>query len=200
MGIDGARVSDAGLVLDTPEFAITQDSAASPESLFYDGENVLVAWTQFARLSPDMLGTRLRAARVGPDGSVLDPSGVTLLEGPRNRTAPTVTFDGRFHWVVWAEGALDLPLDFRFPTDLVGMRVTPGLSVVDPGGLTIASEPGPELQPALASDGKGRAAVFYTEFVLEPDVMALRVRGRILRGSASGASALVEGPAVEGQR
>lgn len=185
VGIDGARVSDTGSVLDTPEFAITRDSAASPESLSFDGENVLVAWTQFARLSPDTLGTRIRAARVGPDGSVLDPSGVTLVEGPRNRTAPAVTFDGRVHWVVWAESELGVPLDFRFPSDLAGVRVTPGLTVVDPGGLSIASDPGPELQPALASDGKGRAAVFYTEFVLEPDVMALRVRGRLLRGGSS---------------
>ncbi|WP_257447119.1 hypothetical protein [Archangium lipolyticum] len=175
--IRGARVSESGTVLDSPGFLIGPGpSFDAPPALSFDGTNVLVAWAE----GPFMAGTRISAARVSGGGAVLDAVPLTVAEGETPRTRPTAAFDGSNHWLVWEEKGQSIPENE--PVDLYSARIRPDGTVRDPGGRPIARHDAPEYEPVAVSNGAGRTAVFYTEFVTEEDVMNTRIQGRRLTG------------------
>lgn len=73
--IVGVRVSPAGEVLDPGGILIADSAEVSRPSLVFDGEQYRVAWGQ---LDPGSEG--IFQARVGPNGTVLDPGGVFVYE------------------------------------------------------------------------------------------------------------------------
>ncbi|MFY0570487.1 hypothetical protein ACN28E_42590 [Archangium lansingense] len=178
--IRGARVSESGTVLDSPGLLIAPGPASIlPPALSFDGTNVLVAWAE----GPFLVGTGIAAARVSGAGAVLDAVPITVARDETPRARPTATFDGSNHWLVWEENGQSIPENE--PVDVHGARIRPDGSVRDPGGRPIARHDEPEYDPIVVSDGAGRTAVFYTEFVTEEDVMNTRVQGRRLSGSGS---------------
>ncbi|PTL78455.1 hypothetical protein [Vitiosangium sp. GDMCC 1.1324] len=181
--IRGARVSESGTVLDSPGLLIGPGPALSEApALSFDGTNVLVAWAEGSFEA----GWRISAARVSASGALLDATPITVSAGEAFRMRPTATFDGSDHWLVWEENGSFIPENE--PVDVHGARIRPDGSVRDPGGRPIARHDEPEYNPIVVSNGAGRAAVFYTEFVTKEDVMNTRVQGRKLTGSSLSAT------------
>ncbi len=88
--IYGARVTPQGEVLDPGGFPISIASSVqgSPEVAF-NGTNYLVVWTDNRNGTPDAYG-----ARVSPDGTVLDASGIPITDGTISREYPGgIAFD-----------------------------------------------------------------------------------------------------------
>lgn len=84
-------------------------------SVAFDGTNYLVMW-----------GPNVRAARVRPDGVVLDPSGILLGYGSEY-AYPQAVFDGADFFVVWSA-----------PPYIRGCRITPEGQVLDPYPVTVS--------------------------------------------------------------
>jgi len=144
----GARVSPAGSVLDPNGFAISAGpgSQSSPV-LAFDGTNYLVAWSDCRpptcvepSFYPDIYGTR-----VTPEGTVLDPEGIAISDQFFDETQPAISFDGTNYLVAWLGGSSD-------NSRIMGARVTPAGTVLDPSGIVIATSPFKHA-PAVAFDG-----------------------------------------------
>jgi hypothetical protein len=133
--IIGARVTPAGVVLDSAGIAISTaaDDQTAP-ALAFDGENFLVVW--------EIYYGGVYAARVSPAGVLLDTTGITISTAAVGDMLPVVAFDGEHSLVVWQDtrGGTDLHLN--------GARVRPDGSVFDRGSLT--DQQGNQSFPALA--------------------------------------------------
>ncbi len=134
--IYGARVSQAGVLLDTNGIAICTTSIGEMHSpsVAYDGYNFLVVWVN------DRPGTNLwdiYGARVDKYGFVLDTNGFAISAETLWQEKPKVAFDGTNYLVVWD--------DFRFGIhyqNIFGARVSQSGVVLDTSGFAIATAPG----------------------------------------------------------
>lgn len=142
--IYGARVNQAGIVLDSNGFAIT--TAAYDQQypcVAFDGTNYLVVWEDDRLGSdPDIFGSR-----VTPSGVVIVPGGIAISTAAYAQKHPKIAFDGTNYLVVWE--------DWRNGTDpeIYGARVAQTGAVLDPNGLTICSASGWQWSPSTAFDG-----------------------------------------------
>jgi hypothetical protein len=145
-GIHATRVSKAGTVLDSPALTIAPDGPPQPgpitAAVAYGGGSYLVVWT---------LGRDVVASRVGTDGSVLDPAGVTISRSADGRAEPAVAFDGTNYLVTWEDNRND-PWG-----DIFAARVSPAGTVLDPSGIAIAADSSPagseQAEPSVAANG-----------------------------------------------
>ncbi|HXJ59752.1 MAG TPA: hypothetical protein VNU68_24170 [Verrucomicrobiae bacterium] len=144
--IYGARVSASGEVLDPEGIAI----CTAPESQWYpavafDGANYLVVWSDGrANNLPDP-SLELYAARVTPEGAVLDPDGFPVTHG-EVVYQPTVAFNGTECLVAgyaWNHNG-------HRGSTLLGVRVTPTAEIRDMEELVIHESIGGDY-PAIAS-------------------------------------------------
>jgi phosphoribosylformylglycinamidine (FGAM) synthase PurS component len=146
-GIDsdiyGARVTPEGTVLDPDGIAVSEAAGwqYSP-AVGFDGANFLVVWEDHRSDSSDIWG-----ARVTPEGTVLETDGIVISAAPSGQCSPAIGFDGANSLVVWQ--------DHRNGSnfDIYGTRVTPGGTVLDPGGIVISAAPGGQSSPAVGFDG-----------------------------------------------
>lgn len=168
--IGAVRLAQDGTLLDSVPLDIAsypyKSSHWSPEVAFGAGE-FMVAWVkeldtgQDAGPVPDIV----RAARVLPDGSVLDPGGVVVATAVASKVSnAAIVYDGQFFVLVWSVGG-----------DLRAARVDPPATVIDPGGFHVASADFPS---SVASDGAGRTLVAYE--VAGAKANTWRARARIL--------------------
>jgi hypothetical protein len=161
------RISPAGTAVGEA-FPITSQ-AASEESpaVGFDGTNFLVVWNA----DPVSSAGRVRGARVTPGAVVLDASGFDISTA--RGSAPTVTFDGTNHLVAWA-GPTG-PVNDDDP--LLGRRVSPGGSLVDPAALSL----GQGLHPSLGAGGAMTLLTFESNeligFLRPAEVRATRLSG-----------------------
>lgn len=65
----------------------------------FDGDNFLVAWQDY-RNGQDW---DVYAARISPEGKVLDPDGFPLADGPGNQVHPTLASNGKQTLAVWSD-------------------------------------------------------------------------------------------------
>ncbi len=152
--IVGCRVDKSGKVLDAKPFVISAaaDLQEKPRAAF--GKDIfLVVWQ-------DLRGGKdydFYAARITPDGKVLDPDGILVAAGAHNQANPAVAFDGSNFLVVWQ--------DFRSGKYAVhGARVSADGKVLDAGGIVLGdSGKGTfhRITPAASSLGDGRTVVFW---------------------------------------
>ncbi|MCX6842706.1 MAG: T9SS type A sorting domain-containing protein [candidate division WOR-3 bacterium] len=152
-----ARVSTAGVVLDTP-FTVTNVPGAAP-AVAFDGVNYLVAWG----------GHDLYAARVTPGGVVLDPTGILVSGAPGVQESPAIACDGANCLITWQDmrpgGYLDI----------CGARVTPSGGVLDPGGIAISTATYSQWYPVVAFDGTNYLVAWQDYRTTDFDLYASRV-------------------------
>jgi len=114
------------------------------DAVAFGAGEYLVAWNSG---DPDMMDTALIfAARVTPDGTVLDTTPIRPATGSGMDIAPDVAFDGTNFLVVWCG-----PADTTYA--IFGARIAPNGSILDPGGVIISDETGFDVLPSVAFNG-----------------------------------------------
>ncbi|MEO0114117.1 MAG: T9SS type A sorting domain-containing protein [candidate division WOR-3 bacterium] len=164
LDIYGARVSPAGIVLDTSGIAISTAAGNkwSP-SVAFDGTNYLVVWTDYrSGVNSDIYG-----ARVNQTGVVLDTDGFAISNAPLDQEYPTVAFDGFNYLVVWQ--------DVCNMDDIYGARVSQAGVVLDTNGIVISSEWSAQWRPSVAFDGTNYFVVWMDWRSGLPNIYGARV-------------------------
>ncbi len=138
-----SRVTTTGQVLDPSGLVVT----SAPANEYYPaivrgGSNLLVAWQDYRNgEDPDIYATR-----VSLDGARLDTADVMLsrIMYAYEQFTPAAAFDGANFLTVWS--------DLRTCQQQVfGARITPGGTLLDPGGFYIGTNPFTTIPvPALA--------------------------------------------------
>ena len=138
--IYAARVSGDGKVLDPNGIAVTAAKVASQERprVAFGGGVFLVVWQDF-RNGHDF---DILAARISPEGQVLDSDPINIAVGPRTQALPDVASDGTQFLVVW-QGLQDTEAGYR------GFAAT----VSNSGKVGPVVETGATPQPRIAWNG-----------------------------------------------
>lgn len=149
------RLSPDMTALDTAINVSGSSRQAYPD-IAHDGTNWLVAWQD--RRSNQF---NVKAARVGPDGAVLDSTPIAVSTADGEQGVPDVTFDG-FNWlVVWDHY---LPYQQQ-QSDIWGARVTPDGQVLD--SVLVMSVPGAQTAPKVADNGGFVTLMVYQDATAE---------------------------------
>jgi phosphoribosylformylglycinamidine (FGAM) synthase PurS component len=155
--IFGARVSPAGSLLDTAGIVIAVAIEAQwYPAVAFDGTNYLVVWEDY-RNTQEYSNSDIYGARVGVDGSVLDPGGIVICHDLSDQCAPAISFDGTNYLVVWHDNRLDYPYSW----DIYGARVGVDGGVLDPGGIPISTATENQGWPRVAFDGTNYLVVWH---------------------------------------
>jgi hypothetical protein len=139
----GNRVDGDGGVLDGEGFVIARGpSLQHNPAVAWDGANWLVAWEDRAT------GQRhINAARVGPDGTVLDTEPIPIAAADFPQTDPDVAWNGQQFLVVWKD---ERP---GRDSEISGVRVSTEGLVLDTAPIAITSDRADQVTPAVASNG-----------------------------------------------
>ena len=146
-----ARVTPDGTDLDPNGIPIAVRGAwlEGQPAVAFDGTNYLVTWDQGGYPNGDLYGTR-----VSPQGAVLDGDGFLIASGTGDQGASDIAFDGTNYLVTW----------MNYPEtgggDVFAARVTPGGTVLDPGGNPVSTGPADEINPSVAFDGTNYLVVW----------------------------------------
>jgi len=147
----GSRVTTAGSVLDPAGIPIATGAGEQFQpAISSDETSSLVVWTHLGATP----ASDIRAARVGPSGSVLDVGGFAISTAADAQSSPAVAFDGRNWLVIWVDrrsGNSD---------DIYGARVTPSATVLDPTGRAVSAAARNQTAPAVAFDGTNSLVVW----------------------------------------
>jgi hypothetical protein len=148
----GARVTPAGVVLDTAAIpiSIAPDEQWLP-AVAFDGANFLVVWLD--RRSGD---DDIRGARVTPAGAVLDTAGFVISSAWETQQCPAVAFDGQNFLVVWDDARTNTH------DDIFGARVAPSGVVLDTGGIAISTADGEQRFASVAFDDQNFVVAWET--------------------------------------
>ena len=166
-GIYATRVSPAGTVLDPSGIVIsTAGSKQQYPAVAFDGTNFLAVWVDNRDSGDDVF-----AARVTPQGTVLDPSGIAVSTAPYNQWYPAVAFDGTDFLVAWSDDTRSNPA-----SDIHAARVTPQGTVLDASGIAVSTASGAQSFTDVAFDGVN-SLVTWTDCRNDPsgDIYAARV-------------------------
>ncbi len=138
----GVRVSPAGVVQDPAAIKIsTGEYVWSRPAVASDGSNYLVVWP----------GDVFRAARVSAGGAVLD--GSSFQVAPASGWNPAAAaWSGSTYLVVWEAGGA-----------IYGTRVSPGGSVLDPGGIVVRRQDYGKTKPSVAGGDNGFFVVWQDD-------------------------------------
>jgi hypothetical protein len=148
--IYAARVSPAGAILDPTGIAVSRAARSqwSPAAAF--GDSVyLTAW-QDDRVS----GTyNIYAARITPDGGLLDPTGIAVCTAANTQNNPALVFDGTDFVAVWDDARRS------GIGDIYGARVTLQGVVYDEQPLAVRT--GSRQKPGLARGPGSQVLLVY---------------------------------------
>ncbi len=154
----GTRINGAGEVLDPDGIAISRAKqyAKVPPAVAHDGANWLVAWAEGCRTgtwAPTPVWWRgICAARVSETGAILDPEGFTISSSgayPNLHMSP----DGTTWLVTWGQDSPITGWFTIFHADIYGARVDSSGSVLDPGGIAVATATGNQIAEGVSADG-----------------------------------------------
>jgi hypothetical protein len=151
--IRAVRVSEEGNVLDTKSLVISAAADFQEEpDIATDGNIFLVVW-QDMRNGKDY---DIYAARVDPEGRVLDKDGIRVAVARHNQCKPRVSFDGNDFVIAWMDNR-----DFESSYHIRFTRVTPQGKVLEPDGVWIAGQSEETIGKLLNSDAL-RGVPVYT--------------------------------------
>ena len=152
--IYAARVTPSGTVLDPAGIPISTETGAQTQpAVAFDGTNYLVSWDDERSGAFDVY-----AARVTPNGTVLDPAGIPISTAANMQGASALAFDGTNYLVTWADYRAD-----PNTSDTYGARVTPGGTVLDPAGIPISTGELSQQNSAVAFDGTNYLPVWLDD-------------------------------------
>lgn len=145
--IFGARVSSAGVVLDSTAFPIAHgESRQEAAAVVFDGQNYVVAWQTVASEYD------LAMTRVGVDGVVLEPNGVPLSTANLNQEWVALASDGTRAFAVWQDSRSG------GAPDVYGTVIENGVPL-SPNGIIISNAAAAQIKPQVAfADGQFVAA------------------------------------------
>jgi hypothetical protein len=177
--IYGTRVDASGTVLDPPGIAVsTAAGDQSYPSVAFDGTNYLVVWEDYRNgVDSDIYG-----ARVDVSGTLLDPSGIELVNQPYERRYPAVARGPNSQLLIVYDGFASDP----YNTDRVFGAFYPEVGVEErpePGSKT----PQARLEQGYPNPFSQSAVIRYQ--VPAPARVALRVydiSGRLVRTLVDG--------------
>jgi hypothetical protein len=146
--IFGARVTPAGVVLDTAGIAVSTAARWqwSP-AVAFDSANFFVVWEDGHSTDRDIY-----AARVTPEGTVLDLTGLPITTPPGWQTSPMIAFDGTDYFIAWEDDRGD-------DVDISGARVTPAGVVLDT--LRVVGQEGAQVELAITRGSGSRLFLVY---------------------------------------
>ncbi|MFZ1946303.1 MAG: hypothetical protein WAW06_02035, partial [bacterium] len=172
--IYGGRFTEDGAGLDPYGIAISVATGVQERpAVAFGADDYLVVWKDDRTGSSDIYG-----ARVSPDGSVLDPSGLAVSAAAGAQGYPAITCGDSLYLVVW--------LDTRDGSQHIwGSRVALDGTVLDPGGIAISTASGAQTYPAVAYDGANFLVVWQDARGTDLDVYGARVtpQGEVLDSS-----------------
>jgi len=154
LDVCGARVTPAGVVLDTAGIVIA--AAAHDQfrpAIGFDGANFLVAWNDnFSRDSNAVSGTRISS-----QGMMLDSAPFVISYTAYGVAPSALAFDGANFLVTWG----DCPSDGD--GTIYGLRVTPQGTVLDTAGIVVSRAARGRYHPAIACGGVGFLVAWWDE-------------------------------------
>jgi hypothetical protein len=171
MGIYGARVTPAGMVLDGGTGIMIAEPANSSSGVGFDGANFFVAWSLETGMMPAYF--TIYGARVTPDGVVLDTGSAAIVISRTTtwpQTSPAVGFDGANYLAVWQDERNKVG-----EPDIYGARVTPAGGVLDTSGFLITQCARGQYAPHVGFDGTNFLAVWEDDRNGYTDVYGARV-------------------------
>jgi photosystem II stability/assembly factor-like uncharacterized protein len=133
-GTQGARADEI-------QVSVLKGNEEEDPVIAWDGMNYMAVW-QTNRKDPEDYD--LYAARVGPDGRVLDPRGVPISTASSNQIFADIASGNDQYFVVWQD------LRSRKRWEIYGARVRPDGEVLDPEGIPIATGGGNAQYPQIA--------------------------------------------------
>ncbi|MBM3314414.1 hypothetical protein FJY71_01035 [candidate division WOR-3 bacterium] len=165
--LHAGRVSAAGTLLDPSGFQVSAGPCYTfPPGIAYGAGKYLVAWTN---LGSDRPGAY--AARVTPDGTVLDTSGIPVCTTGLAPLAPNVAFDGTNFLLTWS--AVDT---MGMTSNILGARVTPAGTVLDPEPLVLANEDPTNVTSSAVFNGQSYVVAWTSSSGTEYDLKFKRLR------------------------
>ncbi|HTN52066.1 MAG TPA: hypothetical protein VML50_06655, partial [Anaeromyxobacter sp.] len=164
----GTRVAPDGTIADAIFLPVAAGPGAQLAPAVAAGPGgALVA---FEDTGADLSGD-VAAARVGPDGMVLDPTPFLVSRSANRELRPAVAFDGTAWLVVWEDSRASGTRD----ADVYGARVAADGTVLDPAGFAISDTVAFEGHPAVAGCAGGWRVAWEDHRHGQPDVFAARV-------------------------
>jgi hypothetical protein len=145
-------------------------------NLTFGGGYYFVVW-QDARKGP----FQIYGARVDPQGRVMDPQGIPISLDPTDgdHLAATVAWDGQSYLAVWHQTKGPKSANGY---DIAGRRIKPDGRPLDDKPFLIATGPGNQAAPRIASNGKESLVVWTDARRREQDIFAARIdrSGKVL--------------------
>ncbi len=159
-GVDilGARITSAGKLTDLRGTNIsTSVSNQYNPSVAASAGTFLVVWQD--ERNSGTTGVDIYGTRVGGNGSVTDPAGLTLSTAVTDQIRPAVAGDGSTFMVIWqdARGVGGTG------NDIYGTRVSSTGTIFNPTGLAISTDGNEQTTPALAAAASGFLAVWQDD-------------------------------------
>ncbi len=128
-------------------------------STAFDGENYLVLWEDWRDGPSNGYRSDLYAARMTPEGFVLDDPAFLIADRPNREMMPQMIFGGPQYFVVFEYGGSD-------SQTIRGARILPDGTVLNPDGFDIAhSHPnGSVIRPQVAFNGRKYLVIWYNNY------------------------------------
>jgi len=136
--------------------------ASTDAAVGWDGTNFLAVW-QDSRNGDDL---DIYAARVAPDGTVLDPNGFPVCQAPDNQMNVALAWNGSHYLIVWSSG--------RWGTDIYGALYDPA-GVGSPVEFPICQAGGLQDHPAVTWDGANFLVAWHDQRSGQADIYAAHV-------------------------
>jgi photosystem II stability/assembly factor-like uncharacterized protein len=133
------------------------DSIGGRQAIASDGSSFLLVWQQDREPNNNRC-TAIYAARISPQGEVLDPLGIVVSTGNEEVGPPSVIFDGTRYLLVWAAQRSGV-------YEIYASRLSTEGEVLDQEGkvMTSGADPKPYRMIGLAYDGEQAMVTWRTD-------------------------------------